>query len=111
MKNRTLALGGAAAIAFAGLLNLAPAVAHTSQPATPEEIQQTDALNAQALANARSGDATAPRTLANTDSTDTNNTTTPNSSATPPTQPTPNSTTPNSSTTPDTSGTAGGTNP
>jgi hypothetical protein len=108
MKNRTLALGGAAAIAFAGLLSLTPAVAHTSQPATPEEIQQTDALNAQALANARTGDATAPRTLANTDSTDTNSTATPNSSATPPAQPTPTQPTPDS-TTPN--GTTGGTNP
>lgn len=55
MTIRKFALGGAAAVAFAGLLGAAPVYAHTSQPATPEEIQQTDALNAQALANAQMG--------------------------------------------------------
>jgi hypothetical protein len=46
-------VGGAAAVALAGLLGAAPAFAHTSQPATPEEMQQTDALNARALASAQ----------------------------------------------------------
>jgi hypothetical protein len=55
MKTRTIALTGAAAVAFASLLSVAPAAAFTHHPATPEEIQQTDALNAQALANARMG--------------------------------------------------------
>ena len=55
MTIRKIALRGAAAVAFAGLLSAAPVYAHTSQPATPEEIQQTDALNAQALANAHMG--------------------------------------------------------
>lgn len=55
MTTKTLALGSAAAIAFAGLLSASPAFAFTHHPATPEEIQQTDALNAQALANARMG--------------------------------------------------------
>ena len=59
MRIRTFALGGAAALAFAGLIGITPALAHTSQPATPEEIQQTDALNAQALANAQ-GQPTTP---------------------------------------------------
>src|SRR5476651_1529722 len=53
MTIRNLALSGAAAVALAGLLGTAPVYAHTSQPATPQEIQQTDALNAQALANAQ----------------------------------------------------------
>jgi len=55
MSMRKLALTGAAAVAFAGLLSAAPAMAFTHHPATPEEIQQTDALNAQALANAQTG--------------------------------------------------------
>ncbi len=55
MKIRTIALTGAAAVAFASLLSVAPAAAFTHHPATPEEIQQTDALNAQALANAQMG--------------------------------------------------------
>jgi hypothetical protein len=62
MKTRTTALGSA----LAGLLFVAPAYAHTSQPATPEEMQQTDALNAQALANARGTPTTAPMTTAAT---------------------------------------------
>jgi hypothetical protein len=53
MKIRSLALGGA--MAFAGLVGAAPALAFTHHPATPEEIQQTDALNAQSLANAQAG--------------------------------------------------------
>ena len=56
MRIRTFALSGAAALAFAGLIGTA--LAHTSQPATPEEMQQTDALNAQALANAQGQPAT-----------------------------------------------------
>ena len=59
MRIRTFALGGAAALALAGLIGTTPALARTSQPATPEEIQQTDALNAQALANAQ-GQTAAP---------------------------------------------------
>ncbi|HEX4302077.1 MAG TPA: hypothetical protein VHZ78_04755 [Rhizomicrobium sp.] len=55
MKIRTIALTGAAAVAFASLLSVAPAAAFTHHPATPAEIQQTDALNAQALANAQMG--------------------------------------------------------
>jgi hypothetical protein len=55
MKTRTYALGSA----LAGLLIVAPAYAHTSQPATPEEMQQTEALNAQALVNAQGGTTTA----------------------------------------------------
>jgi hypothetical protein len=66
MNNKTLALGSAAAIAFAGLLSASPALAFTHHPATPEEIQQTDALNAQALANARMG-TTSNAPTANTD--------------------------------------------
>jgi hypothetical protein len=53
MNIRKIALGGAAAVAFAGLLSAAPAYARTSHPATPEEMQQTDALNAQALSAAQ----------------------------------------------------------
>ncbi len=53
MNIRKIALGGAAAVAFAGLLSAAPASARTSHPATPAEMQQTDALNAQALATAQ----------------------------------------------------------
>ena len=66
MKIRTFALNGAAALAFAGLIGVTPALAHTSQPATPEEMQQTDALNTQALANAQGQTAspTAPMTTA-----------------------------------------------
>ena len=56
MKTRNIALTGAAALAFASLMSVAPASAFTHHPATPEEIQQTDALNAQALANAQLGD-------------------------------------------------------
>ncbi len=59
MKSRTFALGGAAAVALAGMLSVTPVFAHTSHPATPEEMQQTDALNAQALANAQAGTPTA----------------------------------------------------
>ena len=64
MRIRTFALGGAAALAFAGLIGVTPALAHTSQPATPEEMQQTDALNAKALANAQGQSATMPLTTA-----------------------------------------------
>lgn len=68
MKTRTYALGSA----LAGLLIVAPAYAHTSHPATPEEMQQTDALNAQALANAR-GTPMAPMTPTAAPATDTDN--------------------------------------
>ena len=59
MRIKTFALGGAAALALAGLIGTTPALARTSHPATPQEIQQTDALNAQALANAQ-GQSAAP---------------------------------------------------
>jgi hypothetical protein len=49
------ALGSAAAVVLTGLLSAAPAAAFTFHPATPQEIKQTDDLNAQALAAARSG--------------------------------------------------------
>ncbi len=73
MKIHTLAFGGA--VALASMLGTTSAFAFTHHPATPEEIQQTDALNAQALANAHgtstnttlSGSATAPAVSANTD--------------------------------------------
>ena len=58
MRIRTFALGGAAALALAGLIGVTPALARTSHPATAEEIQQTDALNAQALATAQGQSAT-----------------------------------------------------
>jgi len=51
MTFKSYALGGAAAVAIA---MLSPAYAFTFHPATPAEIKQTDDLNAQALANARS---------------------------------------------------------
>jgi hypothetical protein len=50
-----MALAGVATIAFAGFVSATPALAFTHHPATPQEIQQTDALNAQALANAQMG--------------------------------------------------------
>ncbi|HJW40559.1 MAG TPA: hypothetical protein VJ476_04930 [Rhizomicrobium sp.] len=53
MNIRTFALGGAAAVAMTSLLGIAPAFAFTHHPATPEEIRQTDQLNAQSLANAQ----------------------------------------------------------
>ena len=62
MRIRTFALGGAAALALAGLIGTTPALARTSHPATAEEMQQTDALNAQALANAQ-GQTAAPAPL------------------------------------------------
>jgi hypothetical protein len=43
----------AAASALLVLVSAVPAAAFTHHPATPEEIRQTDALNAQALENAR----------------------------------------------------------
>ncbi len=55
MNMRKFAMAGAAAIAFAGLLTATPTMAFTHHPATPDEIQQTDALNAQALSNAQMG--------------------------------------------------------
>lgn len=55
MRIRKFTLGGAAVVALASLLSASPALAFTHHPATAEEIQQTDALNAQALANARMG--------------------------------------------------------
>ena len=55
MTFKQLALGSAAAIAFVGLLGAVPASAFTHHPATPEEIRQTDALNAQSLAAAQAG--------------------------------------------------------
>jgi hypothetical protein len=51
MTFKTYALGGAAALVLAALT---PANAFTFHPATPAEIKQTDDLNAQALANAKS---------------------------------------------------------
>ena len=70
MTIKTLAAGGAAAVAFASLLSAAPALAFTRHPATPEEIQQTDALNAQSLANARMGaNANAPTASTNVNAT------------------------------------------
>ena len=60
MNIRKIALGGAAVVAFAGLLSAAPAYARTSHPATPEEMQQTDALNAQALAAAQGNQSATP---------------------------------------------------
>jgi hypothetical protein len=51
MRTRLFVLSTAlATLCASGAL---PAQAFTHHPATPEEIQQTDALNAQALANAR----------------------------------------------------------
>lgn len=64
MRIRTFALGGAAALALAGLIGTTPALAHTSHPATPQEIQQTDALNAHALATAQGQTAVPPMTTA-----------------------------------------------
>jgi hypothetical protein len=64
MNIRKIALGGAAAVAFAGLLSAAPAYARTSHPATPEEMQQTDALNAQALSAAQGNQSAAPTATA-----------------------------------------------
>ncbi len=56
MTIRQFAWGcAAAALAFGA----APAFAFTHHPATPAEIQQTDALNAQALAAAQGGTASA----------------------------------------------------
>jgi hypothetical protein len=55
MSFKIYALGGAAAVALA---MLSPAQAFTFHPATPAEIKQTDDLNAQALANARSSQGT-----------------------------------------------------
>jgi cytoskeletal protein RodZ len=55
MSMRKLALTGAVAVAFASVLSATPTMAFTHHPATPEEIQQTDALNTQALANAQTG--------------------------------------------------------
>ena len=43
----------AAASALLVLAGTTPAAAFTHHPATPEEIRQTDALNAQSLENAR----------------------------------------------------------
>jgi len=41
-------------VALVSLIATAPALAFTRHPATPEEIKQTDDLNAQSLANAHS---------------------------------------------------------
>ena len=59
MNIRTFALSSAAALTLAAAIGATPALAFTHHPATPEEVQQTDALNAQALANAQ-GQAAAP---------------------------------------------------
>ncbi|HXC56468.1 MAG TPA: hypothetical protein VNU97_14315 [Rhizomicrobium sp.] len=67
MKIATFAFGGA--VALASLLGTTSAFAFTHHPATPEEIQQTDALNAQALANAQLGTGTGARTTAGTGTT------------------------------------------
>ena len=89
MTIRTFALNSAAAVAFAGLLSATPAFAHTSQPATPEEMQQTDALNAQALVNAQMGTKPNQPTAGVSTTTDV----TP-SNATPDTSPTPDAAAP-----------------
>src|SRR5262249_40588329 len=63
MKIATFAFGGAGALA--GLRGTTSAFAFTHHPATPAEIQQTDALNAQSLANARGAQPAAADTTAN----------------------------------------------
>jgi len=62
MNIRTFAYGGAAAVAMTSLLGIAPAFAFTHHPATPEEIRQTEQLNAQSLANAQAASAAAAST-------------------------------------------------
>jgi hypothetical protein len=47
-----------AVLALMSLIGTAPALAFTRHPATPEEIKQTDALNAQSLANAKGTNST-----------------------------------------------------
>nr|UXE45491.1 hypothetical protein Hi04_10k_c4996_00002 [uncultured bacterium] len=76
MTIKTLAAGGAAAIVLVSVVCVPPAMARTRHPATKDEVQQTEALNAQALANARMG------TNGNAPSASTNMNSTTNSGAT-----------------------------
>lgn len=63
MNFRNTTLLAVAAGALIGLVGTVPASAFTHHPATPEEMRQTEALNEQALANAR-GAANAQQTVA-----------------------------------------------